>query len=1299
MKLTSILMSGALVLASPTLWAAGLVVTPAAISNSYSGLITLQVTGLTNGEPVTLEKYHDVNGNGVLNPGETMLQSFRVTDGQVSSIGGVRNPNVPGDEDGTANGQMTATVSQLSASELNRAVGTFLYRVSSPTARFSPVVQAFAITNTAHLQTISGNVAGGANALVVQLLAAAGDGEYVAGVFADAAGNYTLRSAPGSFQLFALTSGSLADFSAAPTVVVTSGANVTQNLSLVASTRTISGRLRDAATGDGLPGVTFFVGGTNDQFAVGFTDNQGNFSIGVTSGEWVMEPNGLDLALLGCLGPNPEVVAVTTAGNVTGLNIDVTQATALFFGSVRDAQSIALSGVEVFTKENFTQQEAFGFTDLAGNFAVGAQPGSWHIGPSSEPLAARGLFSQSTNATLAGGQAIRIDFIARAFTARLQGRVVSIGGAPVGDIGLVAFQQTGSSQFTRTAADGTFDLGVEGGNWSLGLETEEARQRGLIGPSLLLTVTDGINITNINYVVHDTTALISGLVRNNTGMPLVDVNVSASLSLNGTNYNVNSRTDAGGNYSFGVFNGTWLISLDCQPLSQSGYQCPGFQSTNVSGANVAVNFTVQPIPPLQIVTTNLPDGRVGIPYVTQLTASGGVQPYTWSHAPGSLPLPPGFSLFSNGQFSGTPATAGSFSFTVRVTAGASHADANLTLTVVSVSVLQIATQSLPPGAIGVLYTQQLLASGGTPPYSWGFAPASSPLPPGLSLAADGVLSGTPTVPGVSNFNVRVTDSLNNIDDQPLSLLVSAPLPAVWQYRAFMSTPRTGPGAAVIDGKLYVVGGFSGPAIGNLEEYDPVSGAWTTRAPMPTPRGRVAVGVINGLLYVAGGFGGENKLEIYNPVSNTWSNGSPMSINRNGAAAGVINGRLYVVGGTANALQTLEEYNPASNTWTSRAPMPTPRYLLGAGVISGELYAVGGANAVTGGPGLGTLEVYNRVTDTWTNLASMPTPRSDLAATTMNGRLYAAGGFSTTQRQLEAFDPVANNWTSEPAMLTARGDLALAAVGNKLFAVGGTLAPGQASLSMLEQFSSPGSDRIVARVVKSDATTQAAGLGAGVPSPANFNRMDAGDVSGLTFQSAQVGTGGSSVGLPVGAPTGTQIINVAPANGQNGFFKATFVLPEGFLGAQLSFAANADFYGRGFLNGQAFSTSMSVDNAGRVTQSGNAQFAVKNPDWFRPGTNEVLLSDANYDGGASGAGFYGIVTFVPVPVMNQLEQPAAGQFQFRVGGTTNETYSVQASTNLTTWTTLFTTNGAAGSFNYTDSAASTPDRYYRVLVSP
>ena len=70
-----------------------------------------------------------------------------------------------------------------------------------------------------------------------------------------------------------------------------------------------------------------------------------------------------------------------------------------------------------------------------------------------------------------------------------------------------------------------------------------------------------------------------------------------------------------------------------------------------------------------ITTSSLPAGTVGVAYSQALGASGGTPPYTWSVASGSLPA--GLSLAAGGTISGTPGTAGSSSFTVRVTDSAS----------------------------------------------------------------------------------------------------------------------------------------------------------------------------------------------------------------------------------------------------------------------------------------------------------------------------------------------------------------------------------------------------------------------------------------------------------------------------------------------------------------------------------------------------------------------------------------------------------------------------------------------------
>jgi len=85
--------------------------------------------------------------------------------------------------------------------------------------------------------------------------------------------------------------------------------------------------------------------------------------------------------------------------------------------------------------------------------------------------------------------------------------------------------------------------------------------------------------------------------------------------------------------------------------------------TGISGSTV---LTVQP-GPLSITSTSLPNGTGGQAYSANLAASGGVTPYNWSIATGSLPLPGGLTLNSStGAITGTPTTAGTFNFTVQV---------------------------------------------------------------------------------------------------------------------------------------------------------------------------------------------------------------------------------------------------------------------------------------------------------------------------------------------------------------------------------------------------------------------------------------------------------------------------------------------------------------------------------------------------------------------------------------------------------------------------------------------------------
>ena len=113
--------------------------------------------------------------------------------------------------------------------------------------------------------------------------------------------------------------------------------------------------------------------------------------------------------------------------------------------------------------------------------------------------------------------------------------------------------------------------------------------------------------------------------------------------------------------------------------------------------------------------------------------SGGTPPYTFTLGGGSLP--PGMALSSTGTLSGTPTTAGSYTFTVKVTdsTGASAVD-TFTLTVAAQALTVTTPSPLPSGMTNVQYPQQVLsASGGNAPYTFS-VPANS-LPAGLNLNA------------------------------------------------------------------------------------------------------------------------------------------------------------------------------------------------------------------------------------------------------------------------------------------------------------------------------------------------------------------------------------------------------------------------------------------------------------------------------------------------------------------------------------------------------------------------------------
>lgn len=133
----------------------------------------------------------------------------------------------------------------------------------------------------------------------------------------------------------------------------------------------------------------------------------------------------------------------------------------------------------------------------------------------------------------------------------------------------------------------------------------------------------------------------------------------------------------------------------------------------------------------------------------------------WTFAIIAGTLPPGLT-FSSGpgvnqaSITGTPTTAGSYSFDVQAT---SVIGITATKTV-TIDVMGITTASpLPNGTVGAAYSETLTAVGGTAPYT--FSLEIGLLPAGLTLASDGTISGTPTADGTETITVGVSDSAAN----------------------------------------------------------------------------------------------------------------------------------------------------------------------------------------------------------------------------------------------------------------------------------------------------------------------------------------------------------------------------------------------------------------------------------------------------------------------------------------------------------------------------------------------------------
>jgi len=282
----------------------------------------------------------------------------------------------------------------------------------------------------------------------------------------------------------------------------------------------------------------------------------------------------------------------------------------------------------------------------------------------------------------------------------------------------------------------------------------------------------------------------------------------------------------------------------------------------------------------------------------------------------------------------------------------------------------------------------------------------------------------------------------------------ASAPGVYTTRAALPAARNETTAAVVNGKIYVIGGnFPSKKydVAVNEEYDPAANAWRARAPMPSGLNHIGSAALNGKIYIVGGFtsnghkGVQDKVFEYDPAADAWKTIAPLSSPRGSVAAAVVGGKLHAFGGRNDKDKVVadhEIYDPTSGKWTAGKPLPRGRDHMAAVTVGDKIHIVGGRYGANSDKS-DLHEIYDPATDTYTSAPPVPTARGGGAGTLFQGMIVFLGGEDDDRgyNENEGFVLKDYRWMTLKPMPTGRHGFGLAALGSDLYIISGARSRG------------------------------------------------------------------------------------------------------------------------------------------------------------------------------------------------------------------------------------------------------------------
>jgi N-acetylneuraminic acid mutarotase len=279
--------------------------------------------------------------------------------------------------------------------------------------------------------------------------------------------------------------------------------------------------------------------------------------------------------------------------------------------------------------------------------------------------------------------------------------------------------------------------------------------------------------------------------------------------------------------------------------------------------------------------------------------------------------------------------------------------------------------------------------------------------------------------------------LNNATLSAIEILPAAgnPSPNIqWQAVAPSPVDRAESLGAVVNGKLYVLGGYFTDSQNRVrarvrcDVYDPATNTWTQLGDQPEAITHSGIAVDGSVIWMVGAYMGDHPgpgstvVWKYDTATDTWERGPDLPEARGAGGAAIVGRELHFMGGMDESRTVdqgehwaLDLDNPDAG-WTSRAALPNPRNHVAAVNLGGKIYAIGGQHDQEAAQvAQSDVHCYDPLTDTWTQLASLPAPRSHAGASTfvMGDRIIVLGGeigYNLNQNTVYAYDPAANTWS-------------------------------------------------------------------------------------------------------------------------------------------------------------------------------------------------------------------------------------------------------------------------------------------------